>query len=257
MPTVKPDDETGTRPDMPFAYYGAKHRLATKYPRPQHDTIIEPFAGSAAYSVRWATDSTRVILYDLDPAVIELWQRLQNMTMAELDAITRHVEHDQKTTDPLIAAPAGSESFQAALNGKSRQITPYMRDRWPLVKRRIIRSLPRIINWEIVHGTYADIPNINATWFIDPPYSVHDLGYTTRASASGNGYRHGASGINYDHLSDWCQTRPGQIIVCEQHPANWLPFQPFHTQKNQQLRERTEVIWTNTPTDTTQPLTLF
>ncbi len=39
---------------MPFAYYGAKHGLAPKYPRPQHRVIVEPFAGSAAYSVHHA-----------------------------------------------------------------------------------------------------------------------------------------------------------------------------------------------------------
>jgi len=242
---------------MPFYYYGAKHKLAAKYPRPQHDTIIEPFAGSAAYSVRWATDSTRVILYDLDPAVVQLWHQIQNMTKADLDTISRHVQNDQRTNMLILAGHAGSAAFKAIANGKTSTITPRIRNRWEMAKQRIWRALPRIRNWEIVHGTYSDIPNINATWFIDPPYSVHDLGYNNITSASGNGYRHGASGIDYTHLGDWCQTRLGQIIVCEQEPANWLPFTPFHKQINAQNTMRTEVIWTNTPTTNTETLTLF
>lgn len=231
---------------MPFAYYGAKHNLATKYPAPSHTTIIEPFAGSAAYSLRWASDSTHVILYDLDQQVIELWHRVQHITVDELQHIDHHITNDTHTTDPLIAATGGSETLKATLSGKQRAITPRMRQEWPTVRRRILRSLPRIKHWDIRHGTYHDAPDIEATWFIDPPYSVHNLGYTSLTSASGNAYRHGAQGINYEHLAEWCQTRDGQTIVCEQAPANWLPFIPFHEQKNQQHQMRTEVIWTNT-----------
>lgn len=233
---------------MPFAYYGAKHGLAPKYPRPQYNTIIEPFAGSAGYSVRWASDSTRVILYDIDPAVVELWHRVQKITMAELNAITRHVEHDETTDDPLVAASAGGSGLKSALEGKTGAITPRMRKDWPQVRRRIWRALPRVSNWEIRHGTYDEAPNIEATWFVDPPYSVHDLGYTNLAHASGNAYRYGSSDINFKHLGDWCQSRTGQIIVCEQHPADWLPFTPFCKHKNAQNDQRTEVIWTNSPT---------
>jgi hypothetical protein len=35
-----------------FTYLGGKWRLAPKYPPPIHDTIIEPFCGSAGYSLR-------------------------------------------------------------------------------------------------------------------------------------------------------------------------------------------------------------
>ena len=38
-----------------FRYYGGKWRDCAKYPPPQFDTIVEPFAGSAGYSVRHHT----------------------------------------------------------------------------------------------------------------------------------------------------------------------------------------------------------
>lgn len=34
-----------------FYYYGRKKQLAKLYPKPNYSVIIEPFAGSAAYSL--------------------------------------------------------------------------------------------------------------------------------------------------------------------------------------------------------------
>ena len=34
-----------------FYYYGRKKQIIRHYPSPNYDTIIEPFAGSAAYSL--------------------------------------------------------------------------------------------------------------------------------------------------------------------------------------------------------------
>ncbi len=53
-----------------FPFYGAKYRLAPLYPTPEHDTLIEPFAGSASYaSLRC---SKRVVLIERDPVIAEL-----------------------------------------------------------------------------------------------------------------------------------------------------------------------------------------
>jgi hypothetical protein len=37
-----------------FSYFGAKWRLAPKYPPPLHRTIVELFAGSACYATSYA-----------------------------------------------------------------------------------------------------------------------------------------------------------------------------------------------------------
>ena len=34
-----------------WSFYGAKYNLAPKYPSPVGDSIVEPFAGSAQYSL--------------------------------------------------------------------------------------------------------------------------------------------------------------------------------------------------------------
>jgi site-specific DNA-adenine methylase len=239
---------------MVFAYYGAKHGLAKKYPAPQHNIIIEPFAGSAAYSVRWATESTKVLLFDADPQVVALWERVKQLTPNDLQEITYHALHDERTTDPLVAASAGSDGLKAALNDIERQITPRMRKDWPNLQRRIERAMTRIQQWEIVCDTYSNAPDIKATWFIDPPYQPL---IDNKRHSAGNAYNIGANNIDYKHLGEWCQQRRGQIIVCEQHPAQWLPFTPFHQQLNAQNIERTEVIWTNTPLATAIQETLL
>ena len=228
---------------MPFAYYGAKHGLARHYPRPTHDTIVEPFAGSAGYSVKWANQSQRVILLDIDPKVVELWHRVQQLTDADMDELTRHAAEDDTTTDPLIAASAGGDTVAATLEGKTRNITPRMRTDWPNLRRRITRALPRVRTWQIINDTYHNAPNIAATWHIDPPYQPL-LDYASNQGA-GNCYRH--STIDYEHLAQWCQTRQGQTMVCEQQPAAWLPFQPFRRQSSGINTDRLELIWTNKP----------
>ncbi len=39
--------------DLMFSYYGSKSKIIKYYSTPKHDTIIEPFAGSAQYSFHY------------------------------------------------------------------------------------------------------------------------------------------------------------------------------------------------------------
>lgn len=214
---------------MPFAYYGAKHALSRYYQPPRYGTIIEPFAGSAAYSCRYAADVDHVVLWEADPAVYALWVRVMQMTEADVDAITDELNTQERTTDPLLGGLAGSTGLHATLSGKSRKITPRMHKDWPSISRRIKRLLPYVKNWTVQYGSYAHMAyNPEATWFIDPPYQTT----STKADKAGNAYRHGQDQIDFNLLGHWCQTRNGQIIVCEQEPAAWLDFQPFRKLKN-------------------------
>jgi hypothetical protein len=101
---------------------------------------------------------------------------------------------------------------------------------------RIAAQVTGIRHWTITQSSYAHIPNQVATWFIDPPYQV-----------AGRAYKF--HDINYSNLGDWCKTRLGQVIVCENAGANWLLFSPFRTIKGLEGRrggkKSVEVIWTN------------
>jgi site-specific DNA-adenine methylase len=57
-----------------FYYFGRKGRLAELYPYPQYTTIIEPFAGSMAFTLHY--QPARAIGIEIDPSVCDVWQRI-------------------------------------------------------------------------------------------------------------------------------------------------------------------------------------
>jgi hypothetical protein len=98
-------------------------------------------------------------------------------------------------------------------------ITPMGADCWNArLKRKLLEAvIPRVQHWQIVEGDYRDLRPVQATWFIDPPY----------ANEAGARYRHAS--LDYDELAGWVMSRPGQVIVCENVGADWLPFEPLGT----------------------------
>jgi hypothetical protein len=58
-------------------------------------------------------------------------------------------------------------------------------------------NLFKIKHWKIICGDYSEAPDIDATWFIDPPYK----------GESGMGYGYGSNLINYDKLAVWSKRR--------------------------------------------------
>jgi hypothetical protein len=102
------------------------------------------------------------------------------------------------------------------------------------VRERIASQLKYIRHWTITQASYKEIPDMRATWFIDPPYN----------NAAGQHYKFGPRDIDYGHLGHWCRSRSGQVIACETVGADWLDFSPLGTFKGQRKRSQ-ELIWTN------------
>src|SRR5689334_5925034 len=73
-----------------WRYYGGKWRAAPRYPTPLHDTIVEPFAGAAGYSLRYP--DRRVILVDAYPVIAGMWRYLIRVSADEIRRIPE-VEH--------------------------------------------------------------------------------------------------------------------------------------------------------------------
>lgn len=231
---------------MPFAYFGSKHGLARYYPPPGLATIIEPFAGAAGYSAYWARPGQRVKLYDKDPAIVALWETLLGSSCRDVLLECEEQLASGQVTHPFLTMLRGSASLKR-LGTETAPVNDWMKVEWGKEKRRILGALPLIQSgkWSIECRSYETLDNDRAVWFIDPPYKP----YTTNA---GNEYRESASAIDYEHLSTWCQERRGQVIVCEQQPADWLNFRPFRRQNSQSTagtgnQERVEVIWSRTP----------
>ena len=68
-----------------FYYFGRKKQTAKNYPQPKLDIIVEPFAGSAAYSLHNDNWKKEVILVDNNPTVIGLWTYLLAATTKDIE----------------------------------------------------------------------------------------------------------------------------------------------------------------------------
>lgn len=209
-----------------FYYFGSKRRMAPLYPEPLHQLIIEPFAGSAGYACHHAAGHD-VLLVERDPRVVALWDRVRSMSVEEALSLPAP-ELGSRTTDMLALTRAVSEHSLA-----SRYITvqPRLVSRWPQLRARLAEMIPLVQGWTIVEGDYTRAPDVEATWFIDPPYQKKVRGYAFRP--------------DFDLLAEWVLTRRGQVIVCEQQGADWLPFVPLAEIVGVNGKRSTEVIWTN------------
>lgn len=213
-----------------FSYYGSKSKIVRHYPEPKHATIIEPFCGSARYALlHWELD---VMLYDLDPDVVLVWEWLINdatpndiLSMPTLKA---------GTPIPDMGHPAATK-FLAYMSNQGSSIPKNVAGRMNFCKwnpYKVAELIPRVKHWTIQHSSYLDIPNYpSCTWYIDPPYQ-----------RQGRWYRHNK--IDYSNLSEWCRSRLGQVIVCENDGADWLPFEQFVSVSGQSYVTK-EVMWTN------------
>lgn len=214
----------------PLSYYGGKSKIAHLYPVPACNLIVEPFAGSAAYAWlhRRSDDGTQrdVWLNDLDSRTFSIWKFLTSPEASDIVElyVPDTVEKGQKVSDFIPAElPGLQEICRAEANqgtqgakGVHDQITSMGAKCWK-VKRKLREVIPEVAHWQITNLHYADLMNVEATWFIDPPY----------ANAAGNRYRLGADTIDYDYLGWWCLQRRGQTIVCENDGASWGDFSPL------------------------------
>lgn len=231
----------GNRLEPFFCYYGGKWRAAPKYPAPEHDTIIEPFAGAAGYATRYA--DRKVSLVERDPVIAGLWKYLTCVTPEEIRSIPTNVPG---TVDDLAICQearwlvgfwcnkVASSPRMAASKWMRSGVRP--NSFWgPTIRERIASQVEAIRHWQVIEGSYEQAPNVAATWFIDPPYQH-----------AGKYYRFQLD--DYERLARWCETRQGQVMVCEQSGATWLPFKSFATIKSTPGAHgksfSTEMLWT-------------
>ena len=198
-----------------FYYYGRKKAIVEKFPLPEHDVIIEPFAGAAAYACRWP--SKQVILIDKDPKIVQLWEYLINATKEDIDALPILTD-DESLKDAKFKhlCPGAKLLIGYHLGLSSHPYNkPTRRNKWHInTKQRIADSIHLINHWQIVEGNYDMAPDIVATWFVDPPY----------CGSGGLHYTHNNTNIDYTNLGLWVQDRKGQAIACDKSDATWMPF---------------------------------
>jgi len=224
-----------------FGYFGSKWRLAKRYPDPEHSTIVEPFAGSANYAL--LHHESQVILNDLDNNITKCWRYLITATEREILSLP-DIDGDVDDYD----IPEGAKILIGFWLGRGLAYPckrPHSWSRKPeyqkgaqfwgeAVRQRIASQLQFIRHWQVKTVPYDQLADIEATWFVDPPYD----------NAAGKRYRVNNLGIDYADLASWCKSRTGQVIVCENQGASWLPFQTLTTIRGTR-KNSVEVYWSN------------
>lgn len=223
-----------------WSYYGSKSIIINSYPPPKYGQIIEPFAGSARYALKyWDRD---VILIDKYHVITDIWKWLQKCSKKDILSLPSNLkvgDHLDKFTFDCIEArwlvgfiinkgtimPKHTVTARAA---KQNNIN------YSIAK--IANNIHKIKHWSIINGDYNDIDNHESTWFIDPPYQF-----------GGHCYKESNKNIDFIKLGEWCKTRQGQVIVCEAGKADWMPFLNMINQYTTSGMQN-ELIWTNMPT---------
>lgn len=211
--------------------------LVDLYPKPKHGLIIEPFAGTARYALKYFENE--VIIVDKYDVVIKIWKWLQQCSPKDilnlpklstgLDLRTLKLSEGellflQMNAGISSTAPRNKVSkFSAEQNGRKNKY------------KIVADNLHKIKHWTIIQDDYFNIENKKATWFIDPPYQF-------------GGHAYKENKINFEFLSQWCSAREGQVIVCENTKADWMDFKPIKRIRSIASNNTVEAIWTNEPT---------
>lgn len=220
-----------------WGYYGAKGRIVESYPKPKFNKIIEPFAGTARYSLRHF--EKEVLLIEKYGVLVDIWKWLQLCSPSDIQRLPRlnggdkvdDFTYDCTEARNLMGFLAGYSMSQPrkTVSASRLSIRP---NHINFAINRIADDLFKIKHWDIRLGDYR-IGNEEATWFIDPPYQF-----------GGHYYKFGNKGFDFQELAAFCERRKGQVIVCENDKADWMDFKPLVSHQGAKGKQN-EVIWTN------------
>jgi len=221
-----------------WSYYGSKSKIVIKYPPPKYDKIIEPFCGSARYSLLYFEKDIELV--DKYRVVIELWKYLQRCSPKDILSLPKLQNGDNLDNFNLSKEEKLLMGFmvQQGVNAPRKTVSSVFGNGKMSVlierdKQRIADNLYKIKHWKITLGDYRCLENTDCTWFIDAPYQY------------GGEYYHSSvnnTHINFSELAKWCKSRSGQIIVAENNKADWLPFEYLSDLSGSKNRTK-EVIW--------------
>lgn len=217
-----------------FSYYGSKSKIVGCYPYPKHDKIIEPFAGSARYSLKHFEKD--ILLVDKYEVIVRIWHYLQAASPQDILKLPEPIYKEDIRDYNVSEDEKLLLGFLVARGVASPQNIVQQFSDIKSAKKDIAQQLYKIKHWKIKQGDYKEIPNLTATWFVDPPYEF-----------GGEHYRMNNKNISYTHLATWCKDRNGQVIVCENSKAGWMPFKQM-AETNGAYDTTMEVIWSNQPT---------
>lgn len=227
-----------------FYYYGRKKQIAKHYPTPNYDTIIEPFAGAAAYSMFGDNWKKNVILIEKDEKVSKIWDWLINHATVDEIRQLPDLKVGEKSSEFLHIVHAATKM---AFHFKTIKVTPVLERNWEISRRIFAENLYKIKHWTIINGDYTIAPDIEATWFVDPPYK----------GDAGMGYRFSSKMIDYEKLAEWAIERKGELIFCEGENGDYLPFKPLLNLKGVAGKVSKEVVFFKSEAKVSKQLSLL
>jgi len=89
--------------------------------------------------------------------------------------------------------------------------------------KRIANFIPHVRHFMSSCKDFRYLPDIRATWFIDPPYQKGGEHYATPP-------------MKYQELREWIKTRRGQVIVCENIACDWIKVDPLREMQGQRQK---------------------
>lgn len=218
-----------------FPYFGRKMKIHGRYAPPLHEHIVEPFAGSASYAL--LHHAKHVTICEKNQMIAQVWRFLiEKLSEKHIAKWPDELKKGQDLRELKISVEERRYIGFWAQPGSSRPgytVTEFGEKQWSRAKQFIRGHLPIIRKWTLIEGDYSLAPDVEATWFIDPPYYVAGGTYLTFLEPE-----------EYKALGKWCLKRRGQLIVCEGAGADWLPFKKLCDFTSFEGRKSIELVYT-------------
>lgn len=241
-----------------FKWFGSKWQAAKRYPAPEHDHVIEPYAGGAGYSLNHC--DRKVCIWDDDPLLQELWHWLICEATAS-DVLDIPVGLPAGTIIPDVGMSRGQDlllkNWQRTNNvGNCWTVSSWghLPGQWTEHTRsRVAEEIYAIKHWQLSRALKYSPWSIAqaATWFVDPPY-FYNYRYSRTLPA-----------FDFDELAARVRGIPKNslVIVCEaackktRAIPNYLPFEPSHQsvtsrRKSSQSHHSSEALYVRRPEPT-------
>ena len=209
-----------------FKHFGSKWLSSKRLPPPEYDNIVEPFAGSAGYSLRHHT--RQVLICESDPHLYSLWVWLVCYA-TETDIREMPINVPEGTDIRTLGLGEGQalllKHWQRTNNvGNCWTISPWgsLPGQWTANTRaRVAEEIGAVKHWDVARDGLEIIRICTkaVTWFVDPPYQYN--------------YQYKQPPIDYALLAARLRDARGQKIVCEAvcpktgKVPDWLPFVPW------------------------------
>jgi hypothetical protein len=121
-----------------FYYYGRKKQIAKHYPSPNFEAIVEPFAGSAAYSLYGDNWKKNIFLVERDERVSDIWKWLVDEATPLAIKNLPDLEVGEKSSEFLHIIHAATKM---AFHYKNIKVTPVLARNWEISKRYMSENL--------------------------------------------------------------------------------------------------------------------